>query len=122
MIRRKSYFNENECNNDICHTFEHRINTSTTMATATATATDTTETTATIDDSNDINDINNNNNNDRNSDDHHTTRLGNDVRDGIDSISMEILWEPQCNGTQITADIVFIHGLHGKHTHSMNDE
>lgn len=31
----------------------------------------------------------------------------------IDNVSLEILWQPQ-NDTQITADVVFIHGLHGK--------
>lgn len=30
----------------------------------------------------------------------------------IDSISLEILWQPQ-NDTKIIADVVFIHGLHG---------
>lgn len=33
-----------------------------------------------------------------------------------DSISLEVLWQPQ-NGTQITADVVFIHGLHGMSRH-----
>lgn len=36
-----------------------------------------------------------------------------DDADEIDNVSLEILWEPQCD-TQITADVVFIHGLHGK--------
>lgn len=33
--------------------------------------------------------------------------------DDEDNISLKILSEPQC-GIQITADVVFIHGLHGK--------
>lgn len=33
--------------------------------------------------------------------------------DEIDNVSLEILWQPQ-NDTQITADVVFIHGLHGR--------
>lgn len=36
-----------------------------------------------------------------------------DDDDESDSVSLEILWQPQ-SGTQITADVVFIHGLHGK--------
>lgn len=32
----------------------------------------------------------------------------------VDNVSLEILWQPQC-GEKITADIIFIHGLHGKH-------
>lgn len=33
--------------------------------------------------------------------------------DEIDNVSLEILWQPQ-NNTQITADVVFIHGLQGR--------
>lgn len=36
-----------------------------------------------------------------------------DDADEIDNISLEILWQPQ-NDAQITCDVVFIHGLHGK--------
>lgn len=50
------------------------------------------------------NDTNNNNNN---------GKTITDDADEIDNVSLEILWQPQC-GTQITADVVFIHGLHGK--------
>lgn len=32
-----------------------------------------------------------------------------------DNVSLEILWQPKCE-SQITADVVFIHGLHGKLT------
>lgn len=103
MIWRKSYYSGNECNN-ICHAFEHNAN-----------AKATTEETTTINDSNNNIDDNDNDNNDSNSNSHHhTNTLDNDVTDEMDTVSLEILWEPQSNGKQITADIVFIHGLHGK--------
>lgn len=58
-------------------------------------------------------DANNNGNSDCNGKiDNHAT-LHTDDADEIDNVSLEILWEPP-NGTQITADVVFIHGLHGK--------
>lgn len=117
MIRRKSYFNENECNN-ICHAFAHHT------SGATATMTTTVKPAATVNDSNDLNnndnndsdsssnshdDINNNNNNNNK-----TTTLGHELSDEMDNISLEILWQPENSGTPISADIVFIHGLHGK--------
>lgn len=39
---------------------------------------------------------------------------GNDDEE-CDNVSLEILWQPKCE-SQITADVVFIHGLHGKLT------
>lgn len=113
MIRRKTYFSENECNNT-CHAFAQHANTKPTSE----------ETETTLNDSNDFDSNNNNTNDDEydNNDDSHTThtnKLSNDVTDEMDNISLEILWEPQSNGKQITADIVFIHGLHGKQKYSI---
>lgn len=109
MIRRKSYFNENECNNT-CHAFAHHANTKPTAAAEE-------ETDTTLNDSNDFDSNNNNTNDDdinNDSDITHTNRLSNEVTDEMDNISLEVLWDPQNNGKPTTADIVFIHGLHGK--------
>lgn len=106
MIWRKSYFNGNECNN-VCHAFAHHANTNTA----------TTMEAAAINGSNDLNNNNNNSNDGSYSNSHHhhhTNALSNAVTDEMDNISLEVLWEPQSNGKQIKADIVFIHGLHGK--------
>lgn len=40
-----------------------------------------------------------------------------DDSEELDNIALEILWQPNC-GTEISADIVFIHGLHGKQQNS----
>lgn len=52
----------------------------------------------------------------------HNDSNNNDIKQGFpnddnstaesDRITLEILWQPQA-GTNITADVVFIHGLHG---------
>ncbi|XP_055320028.1 protein SERAC1 [Sitodiplosis mosellana] len=82
MIRRKSYFDDNDCNNDCNNVCKNAITYESTNET----------------------------NNNSNSGNIKTTQ--NDDADEIDNVSLEILWEPKC-GTRITADVVFIHGLHG---------
>lgn len=42
-----------------------------------------------------------------------TNNNGNDDDEECDNVSLEILWQPKSE-SQITADVVFIHGLHGK--------
>lgn len=49
-------------------------------------------------------------NHDTNNNCHDVANENDDIE--IDSISLEILWQPPSD-TQITADVVFIHGLHG---------
>lgn len=44
-----------------------------------------------------------------------TNNNDNDDDEECDNVSLEILWQPKCK-SQITADVVFIHGLHGKLT------
>ncbi|XP_031616537.1 serine/threonine-protein kinase pakF isoform X2 [Contarinia nasturtii] len=55
---------------------------------------------------------NRSNDTNNNSDSNKTITQNDDDADEIDNVSLEILWEPKC-GSQITADVVFIHGLHG---------
>lgn len=92
MIRRKSYFDDNDCNNVCKNAIEYQSN-----------------------NDKSTNDTNNNNNNNTNNNNNETTQ--NDDADEIDNVSLEILWEPK-SGTHITADIVFIHGLHGTYGNS----
>lgn len=88
MIRRKSYFDDNDCMNDnVC---KNAISYQST---------------------NNDNCTNDTNNNSSSSSNNKTTQKDDDA-DEIDNVSLEILWEPK-NGTHITADVVFIHGLHG---------
>lgn len=54
----------------------------------------------------------NQNQNDNNNNDIVST-LDNNYGNESDSVSLEILWQPQ-TGSTITADVVFVHGLHGK--------
>lgn len=117
MMRRKSYFNENDCNK-ICHAFAHHTNSATTtMETVAAAAATTTVATTAINDSNDFN----NNDNNIVSDSITTASiLAHEWSDEMDTINLEILWQPQQNDTQISADVVFIHGLHGKQTLQRN--
>lgn len=87
MIRRKSDFDENGCtNNNICNGTAYR-------------------TKETINDSNNNTQADDASSNNDDDDD--------DNANEIDNVSLEILWKPQSD-TQITADVVFIHGLHGK--------
>lgn len=55
--------------------------------------------------------------NDTNNNSHDVANENDDTE--IDSISLEILWQP-LNGTKITADVVFIHGLHGMYACRVN--